>query len=138
MPGETNGKQVIRRLTEAFDGCDEQVIRESFTDDFIAHGMPPGFAGNADGMVQLATHLKAGFPDGKTVIDDIVAEDDKVVARLTSRGTQKGEVMGVPASDRTVTVTGIEIYRLSNGKIAEYWGEYNMFDLFGPPPGQSG
>jgi predicted ester cyclase len=133
MSDSSRNKEVIRRLTEAFDVADERALRDLLADDFVAHGMPPGFSEDAAGMLQLSAHLKAGVPDLQTVIQDLVADGDKVVSRFTSRGTHKGEVFGVPPSDRTVTVTGIEIYRLVGGQVAEYWGEYNMTDLFGAP-----
>ena len=66
---------------------------------------------------------------------------DKINPSSATDLTSPGPVVGVrndgqqPASNRTVTVRAIEIYRLSGGKIAEYWGEYDTFDLFGPPPG---
>jgi predicted ester cyclase len=81
--------------------------------------------------------LKAGMPDGKFTIQDMFAAADKVAVRFMHAGTQQGELFGVPSSNRTVTISAIEIYRLSGGKVAEYWGEYNTFDLFGPPPGMS-
>jgi predicted ester cyclase len=55
--------------------------------------------------------------------------------RFSHAGTHRGELIGVPPSNRTVTIRGIEIYRLSDGKIAEYWGELDATDVFGPPPG---
>jgi predicted ester cyclase len=55
-----------------------------------------------------------------------------VAARYTARATHTGELFGAPPSGRTVTITGIEIYRLAGGKITEYWGEANMSELFTP------
>jgi predicted ester cyclase len=78
-----------------------------------------------------------GLPDGKLTIQDMFAAGDKVAVRFTHAGTHQGELFGMPASNRTVTVRAIEIYRLSGGKIAEYWGEYDTSDLFGPPPDTS-
>jgi len=120
---------------EAFEAADERALRQDLAPDFVAHSVPPGFAADDDGLVELAKHLKAGMPNGKFTIHDLFAAEEKVVVRFTHAGTQQGDLFGVPASNRTVTITAIEIYRLSGGRIAEYWGEYNTFDLFGPPPG---
>jgi predicted ester cyclase len=68
-------------------------------------------------------------------IHDIFSGGDKVAVRFAHGGTHRGELIGVPPSNRTVTIRGIEIYRLSDGKIAEYWGELDASDVFGPPPG---
>lgn len=62
--------------------------------------------------------------------EDMAAEGDKVVTRYTTRGIHNGELFGAPASGRRVTLTGIEIYRLSNNQVREMWGEYDMSDLF--------
>jgi predicted ester cyclase len=130
-----NNEKIVHRVFEAFDAADERAMREDLAPGFVSHGAPPGFTEDADGFVQLAKHLKAGMPDGKLTIHDIFAAGDKVAVRFTHAGTHQGELLGVPATNRTVTVRAIEIYRLSGGKIAEYWGEYDTFDLFGPPPG---
>jgi len=129
-----DNKQAVRRLFEAFDAADGRAMDELLTPDFVAHGVPPGYAENADGWKQLASDIKNAFPDTREEIEDLIAEGDKVAARFTSRGTHKGEIFGLAPSGRTVTVSGIEIYLLSGGKVAEYWGEFNMSELFGPPP----
>ena len=56
--------------------------------------------------------------------------DDRVAVRYTTRARHVGELFGAAPSGRTVTFTGIEVYRLLEGKIVEYWGEANMSDLF--------
>jgi steroid delta-isomerase-like uncharacterized protein len=129
----TRNKDIVRRLNEAFDAADEPAIRALLTSDFVAHGMPPGVSGDADGWVRVAMQVKGGMPDHQITIEDMVAEDDKVAVRFTDRGTHTGDLFGVPPSNRAVTVTGIEIYQLSGGQVAEYWAEVNMSDLIGPP-----
>ena len=76
-------------------------------------------------------------------MDDLIAEDDKVAVRWTSRATHTGEVFGIPPSNRRVAVKGfgippsnrrvavkgIEVYRLTAGKVVEYWGEINLTSL---------
>ncbi|MBT2556104.1 ester cyclase [Arthrobacter sp. ISL-5] len=136
--GTERNKETIQRLTEAFEAADQQATRDLLTEDFVAHGMPPGFKDNVDGLLQLAADLKAALSDRTITIEDVVAEGDKVVSRFTDRGRHTGELFGVPPSNRTVTVTGLELYRLTDGKVAEYWGEVNMSDLFGPPGSAGG
>ena len=62
-------------------------------------------------------------------MDDLIAEDDKVAVRWTSRATHTGEVFGIPPSNRRVAVKGIEVYRLTVGKVVEHWGEINLTTL---------
>ncbi|MHA6795615.1 ester cyclase [Pseudonocardia bannensis] len=126
-------KQIVGRLNEAFDRADEPAMRELLAAGFVAHGMPSGVPANADGWVQLARQVKAGLPDQVTTIDDMLAEGDRVATRFTSRGTHTGELFGMRPSNRTVTVTGLELYRLEDGKIAECWAQLDLSELLGPP-----
>jgi predicted ester cyclase len=130
-----NNEKIVRQTLEAFEAANERGIREGLARDFVFHNAPPGFTENADGFVQLARHVKSGIPDAKLTIHDIFSGGDKVAVRFSHGGTHRGELIGVPPSNRTVTIRGIEIYRLSDGKIAEYWGELDASDVFGPPPG---
>ncbi|MDD4138018.1 MAG: ester cyclase, partial [Methanoregula sp.] len=60
---------------------------------------------------------------------DIMAVEDRVTARFTARGIHKGEFMGLPPTGKAITMTGIEIFRIKDGKIAELWGEANLMGL---------
>ena len=68
------------------------------------------------------------FPDIHFTIDEQIAGGDKVATRWTAQGTHKGELVGIPATGKSSTVTGIAVDRIVNGKIAESWG---IFDRFG-------
>ncbi len=125
-----DNKQVVRRLFAAFAACDDREMDEVLAPDFIAHNMPPGLSNDAEGMKQSAALMHVGLRDCRNEIEDLVAEGDKVVARYTTRATHAGELFGAPASGRPVTMTGMELYRVANGKVAEYWGEYNISELY--------
>ena len=66
------------------------------------------------------------FPDMAMTVDDVIAEGEKFVVHWTAVGKHKGELMGIPATDKDVTVTGIAIDRFAGGKIVESWGEFDM------------
>jgi steroid delta-isomerase-like uncharacterized protein len=66
--------------------------------------------------------MRTAFPDWHSDLHELIAEGDLVVERFTAGGTQRGEVMGVPPSGRTVSLPGINIWRLRDGLIAERWG----------------
>jgi steroid delta-isomerase-like uncharacterized protein len=66
------------------------------------------------------------FPDEHIVIDDMVAEGDKVALRKTATGTHKGAYMGVPPTNKKVTMSVIEIDRFAGGKFVEGWETYDM------------
>jgi predicted ester cyclase len=122
-------KDVVRRLFEAFDAVDHAAMDKLLSSDFVAHGLAPRFSEDLAGWKQLAAHWAAGFSDEQLAFNDLIAEDDKVAVRWTSRATHSGDVFGIPATNRRVTMTGIEIYRLTDGRCTEYWGALNLSDL---------
>jgi steroid delta-isomerase-like uncharacterized protein len=122
-------KDLVRRMFEAFDAVDNASMDELLSPDFVAHGLAPRFSEDGAGWKQLAAHWAAGFSDEQHGLNDFVAEDGKVAVRWTSRATHSGDVFGIPATNRRVTVTGIEIYRITDGRCSEYWGELNLSDL---------
>jgi steroid delta-isomerase-like uncharacterized protein len=130
MSTEEN-KAVVQR---AFDSMTEG--REHFLAEHDAI-YDPNLVGHFPGMppVGIDMHRQFGlmtfdaFPDLKRPVEDLVAEGDKVVARWTSAGTHQGAFMGIPASGKTVTTSGITVFRLENGKIVEEWSESDMVGM---------
>src|SRR5688572_8589714 len=89
--------------------------------------------------VRLAN--RQGFPDFDITVEDLVAEDDKVVKRWVFTGTHSGEFGGIPATGKRVTMRGITLYRLARGKVSEMYWNYDVFGLLQqlgaiPTPGQ--
>ena len=78
-------------------------------------------AEQAEGARQEAADFRRGFPDVVSTIEDLIAEGDKVVARWTSHATHQGEYMDIPPTGKEVEFTGISLYRVEGGKIAESW-----------------
>jgi predicted ester cyclase len=84
----------------------------------------PGQAPGLPGLKQAVGLFRAGFPDGKMVINELVAEGDKVVARVTLNGTHTGEYFGRKGTGQNVTADGIEIFRVSGDKVCEGWSRF--------------
>jgi steroid delta-isomerase-like uncharacterized protein len=136
-------KALVRRYFEAIDARrDPAVVDEFLAPDFVSHNPSPGYGPDREGQKQAFIHFLAAAPDGDHVIDDLVAEGDRVVTRLTAHGTQTGELFGIPPTGKRVTMTGIAIHRIAGGKIAEHWHEIDMLgglQQLGviPAPGQA-
>jgi steroid delta-isomerase-like uncharacterized protein len=128
MSTEEN-KALIRRFIAAADRLDFEEVMECLSPDLTVHigGMP--------GPLDLATFLQFGqawhsaFPDEKTTFEDQIAEGDKVVSRMTSKATHTGSLQGIPPTEKRITVTGIWIERVSEGRIAERWGQVDMLGV---------
>jgi len=130
VPMSTDAKDVTRRFyEEIINQKNVDAIDRFCTADFVDHNPPPGGKGNLDATKQQFLELAAGFPDLKMIVQDQIAEGDRVVNRMLMRGTHKGEYMGIPGSGKTVEIGGIDILRMVNGKAAERWGYFDDVKL---------
>ena len=127
---ETNKALTRRYLEEAFNQGKLNVLDEIIAKDHVnsGPGTLPGLPTGPEGDKQLITMYRNAFPDVHFTIDEQIAEGEKVVTRWTGHGTHKGELLGIPATGKSSTVTGIAVDRIANGKIVESWG---LFDQFG-------
>jgi predicted ester cyclase len=89
----------------------------------------PGIPSGIEGAKVAHQMMLAGFPDYQTVIEELIAEGDKVVARITMSGTHTGSFMGIAPTGKHVEFTGISIARIANGKIVDHWGEEDGVSL---------
>ena len=132
MSTEEN-KAVVRRFWEEWNKGKEAAmaaIEEFCAPDYVYHGS--GGFGDMDlaAMKQMTPAWYTAFPDGHSAVEDLIAEGDKVVSRYTVRATHRGDFMGVPATGKVVTYTGIYISRFAGGKCVEDWFSGDMLGLF--------
>ena len=124
MSTEENKALVHRIFKEINKQNHEELMEEVCAPDLVWHGVPPGISTGLSGLAgakQAHTALFTAFPDAHWVVEDLIAEGDKVVARLTMRGTHQGDFMALPPTGKVVTVTGIVILRFAGGKEVEHW-----------------
>jgi steroid delta-isomerase-like uncharacterized protein len=122
-------KDVARRLlAEAFNRGNLDVIDELIHPDLVYH-TPDGDIRGVDGARQLVIAMRSDFPDFHVTVEDVLAERDKVVVRFTDSGTYQGDAFGVIASGKQVSWTGVDIFRIADGKIIEGWGVGDMLGL---------
>lgn len=84
----------------------------------------------ADALKDLFTAYRAGLPDLKTSIDDLVVSGDKVVISITLTGTHEGDLMGIPATGKQLKIHGMVLSRFEEGKIIEEWEILDMLSMF--------
>ena len=131
---EEENKALMRRYYEQIDKATKDKRGPSFLDDFVApnfvnHNPSPGFTPDLEGLKQAYDHFLAASPDGYHVVEDMIAEGDKVVTRLSAHGTQTGELFGIPPTDERFSMTAIAIHRIANGEIVEHWSELDNLGL---------
>ena len=131
MPNRDN-KAVYRQFIEEvvnrgnFALADELLADEIIEYEVLPEGLPP----NGDGIRQLFKLLRHAFPDLRITIEDLLNDGDKVIARVTLRGTHQAEFLGIAATGRRVEYEAIDISRVVDGRIAEHWGIPNYLTLF--------
>ena len=124
----------LRELRRRFDeevvnGHDLDAIDHWFTDDYVDHVEIPGMPSGVPGVRARHEMLFVAMPDIHITVHDVIAEGDRTAARFTITGTDTGGFMGMPATNNTVTVTGMDFMRFRDGLIAEHWGEMDMMGL---------
>jgi len=107
---------------------DLRAADELLADDFTLH-VPLACSPGVQGINEVITACRAAFEHLDVTVEDMVAEGDRVAARFTARGIHKGVFMGLPATGKSITMTGIEVFCIENGKIVQLWGEANLLGL---------
>jgi steroid delta-isomerase-like uncharacterized protein len=132
MSIEENKAIARRAYEEVFSKGNFSLADELYASAHVNHfpGNPPGLPSGLEGLKQLIAFYRSAFPDLHFTVEDQIAEGDRVVTRTTSTGTNTGPLMSVPATGKSVVVTGIQIDRIADGKIVETWGNFDQLGLF--------
>jgi len=119
----------VLRNFRAFDSGDLRTLEETTAPGFVDHNPLEGQLPGVRGTMQASQVYRAAFPDAKIVVEETIAEADKVVIRRSGHATHKGPFLDVPPTGKRVTLEGITIFRVEKGRVAEQWGELNLFDI---------
>jgi serine phosphatase RsbU (regulator of sigma subunit)/ketosteroid isomerase-like protein len=121
---QEKNKALVRRFLEAQAKGNLNVIDEVLTPHFVDHDRLPGQAPDREGYKRVITEYHAAFSNVRFLVEDQLAEGDKVVTRFIVRATHDlGELMGVAPTGREVTYKALAIHRIVGGKIVEEWAE---------------
>jgi predicted ester cyclase len=122
MSTEKNKSITRRYFEELWNQNNLAVIDEIMAPEGVGHVAGKTFSG-ADTFRHRAKNLRAIYSDVSFTIEDQIAESDKVLVRWTFRGKHTGEYMGVQPTGKEVVATGMNLFRLANGRIEEIWVE---------------
>lgn len=129
---EENKAVVQRWFDEVWNEGRADAIDELFDENGIAHGLSDDPSNPLKGPANFRpfhTVFREAFPNMKIVVDDMVAEGDKVAARCSVHAQHEGAFMGKAATQSPVAFTGITIVRIANGKIVEAWNNFDFMTL---------
>jgi steroid delta-isomerase-like uncharacterized protein len=139
---EANKALARRWFEDLFNAGNLEVADEVIAPDHVNHDPTlPDIPTGPEGQKQIVNLYRGAFTNAHLSVEDQLAEGDMVVTRWTGSGTHQGEFMGVAPTGNQVTITGITINRISDGKIVESWSNYDalgMMQQIGavPEPGQ--
>ena len=122
MSAESNKAMMRRFYDEIMNKGDLELLSSLLASDFQEHSPLPNQRPGLEGLKEGLSAFRKAFPDLHFIVDDLIAEGDKVVARVSYGGTQQGEFAGLPASGKEFNVMGIDIIRFNaEGKAVEHW-----------------
>ena len=128
MSTESN-KETVRRFRDALNAGDLDGAIAVFSPHAIVHLSGSSDPLTVDGFKQLGAAMRIAFPDGKGTIEDVIAEGDKVVSRLTYRATHTGDLMGIPPTGKSVAISEVIINQFAGGLIVESWRFFDQMTM---------
>ena len=128
MSTETNKAVVRRGFEEGINQQNPAVYDEIIAANYVNHNLPVPFPG-PEGFRQMLGQFQAGFPDMQVIVEDVLAEGDKVVTRGFFTGTHLGVFNGIPATGKEVKVPYLDIWRLENGTAVENWVQLDLLGM---------
>jgi steroid delta-isomerase-like uncharacterized protein len=124
-------KMMTRRIIEeVFTHGRYEALNEIIAPQFVTHDPAIPMDGKGPNVVRgVAEMMRTAFPDLRMMVEDQVAERDRVMTRWTARGTHRGPFMGKSATNRAVKISGVTVDRFENGKIVEAWINWDSAGL---------
>ena len=123
-------RAILDRLNaEVLRQANLDAVDELMSDDFVEHDPPPGMAGDRQGFKDFVAGIHQAFADQLHTVHDQIADGDRVVERWTMSATHVGDWLGIPPTHKRITVSGMDISRLENGRIAEHWTQIDVLGM---------
>lgn len=127
----SQNKQLVEAfIQDLFTKGDLKAVDRDLDPNFVNHDAPfPGAPDGPEGMRLAASTYRRALPDWHSDVEQLIAEDDLVVEVFTASGTHRGELMGVPGTGKTLTLRGVNIFRIKDGRIVERWGRLDQLGV---------
>jgi predicted ester cyclase len=119
-------EEVLQGIYEAINTGDLVLLDKFVAPGYVEHS--EGFQG-VEPFKQQVTAFRAAFPDLRVTIEDVLIDGDRFASRTTVTGTHTGDLMGMPATGKHISVEAVDIGRVGGGQAQERWGGLNMFSM---------
>lgn len=127
--GTEHNRTVVRRYyDEVFNEGKVDLLDQLAVPDYVEHNPFPGQAAGLEGLRQRAEAILGAFRPRFTV-EDVICEGDRVVVRWSQRAVHVGDFMGIPATGKSITLRGIDIHGMRDGRMSEHWDVVDMLGL---------
>ena len=131
-------KATMHRYLGVFEQGNIDLLDELLAPDYTNHSpATPDLPTGPEGVKAVVSMFRSAMPDLRVVVEDMIAEGDKVATRYTLEGTHEGELFGVPPTGQRLSIKSITVERVSDGKIIEHWrvtDELGMMQQLGVIP----
>jgi steroid delta-isomerase-like uncharacterized protein len=125
-----NNKEIVREFIDrVFTKGDLSAVDDLLSDDFVNHDPHFGAPEGREAFRYMGTVMREACPDWHSDLHLLVGEGDIVVEQFTASGTHRGELAGVAPTGRELTMPGINIFRIADGRIGERWGQLDELGL---------
>ena len=129
MPAEES-RAIVRRYLDVYERGNVDLLDELLSPDYVNHSpATPDLPTGPEGVKAVVSMFRSAMPDLVIVIEDTIAESDKVAVRYTLEGTHEGELFGVPPTGRRLSIKSITVERVSDGRIREHWRITDSLDM---------
>jgi len=119
-------KEIYCRVIEAVSAGDASALDELLHPDMVDHNPMPNQPAGRDGFKAWMTAVRSSFPDFSAVVQTVLGQGDLIAGHVIWRGTQRGPFLGLPPSDRQVSVKAFHVVRFSDELTAEWWGTADL------------
>ena len=127
---EEKAKAITDQVLKIWNEGDLAKADELYGPEYVRHHPTPSVNASLDDLKNMVISLRTSFPDCTFTFDDILVKGDKIVTFATFSGTNTGPLDDLPTTGKKVRVSGVYIYYIVNGKIAEEWTFFNLLDYY--------
>ena len=130
ISAEKDNKAIMRQFWDVWEQGNTDLLDNLLAPEYVNHTLAtPDLPSGPEGVKEVVSMFRSGVPDLKVVIEDMIAEDDRVATRYALEGTHGGDLFGVAPTGRHLSIKSMTVERLSEGKIVEHWRVTDELDM---------